>query len=290
MHFSQSWSMLSFLLVFPMTQSMTAAFNRRERAIQFMQAFKCSCMALFLSHADWDFYNIPSDLSEPVNGLRALRLNKDHVARLTRALINLIQLVKLILLSPSVHVMHLLFDSKVEVVEAVSRNLRKEVAKVLQDISLLGEELKESGVPASEATRIRQFSYTAMDALSNLIAIKTYHTPLGLRAFTRVFILLLPWMFGPYWAAMSASVGLGFTITFSVVQSLALKSLFIMRFALEDPFIVGNIALPRRAKDAIDVQGELEELKEELEMLLARKQRGKGDTQEDKVFVDVVAT
>ena len=129
-----------------------------------------------------------------------------------------------------------------------------------------------------------------MDALSNLIAIKTYHTPLGLRAFTRVFILLLPWMFGPYWAAMSASVGLGFTITFSVVQSLALKSLFIMRFALEDPFIVGNIALPRRAKDAIDVQGELEELKEELEMLLARKQRGKGDTQEDKVFVDVVAT
>jgi hypothetical protein len=53
--------------------------------------------------------------------------------------------------------------------------------------------------PATCATcnrRICDFSLQLIQIQENLFNIKMYHTPSGLRALTRIFVLVTPWLFG----------------------------------------------------------------------------------------------
>lgn len=76
-----------------------------------------------------------------------------------------------------------------------------------------------------------------------------------MRAFTRLFILILPLLYGPYFAELANSTTIGFAVAFSVITSLALEGLFRIRIELEDPF-----ELKESSMDAIHVESELGEL------------------------------
>ena len=109
-----------------------------------------------------------------------------------------------------------------------------------------------------------------------------YRTPLGLRAFARVFILILPILYGPYFgeankttrscldsmprymppqlplftfpalAILANDTDIGFSVAFSVAVSMALEGLFHLRMGMEDPF-----APLTQSADAVDVDQEL---------------------------------
>lgn len=82
--------------------------------------------------------------------------------------------------------------------------------------------------------------------------IKKYRTPQALRSFARLFSLLLPPFYAPFYGQMAIELqSLGLAIAFSIFTSIALTSLFESISQMEDPF-VGMFSL-----DGINVANEL---------------------------------
>lgn len=111
-------------------------------------------------------------------------------------------------------------------------------------LSFKVEVVKELGLPANEASRINQYLEILIADIEKLHNIKCYRTPQGTRSMARIFIHLMPWLYGPYhvWVAHSVhdvkhSVeGLLFALALSVVMSSAMIGLFNVQRAMQDPF------------------------------------------------------
>ena len=81
-----------------------------------------------------------------------------------------------------------------------------------------------------------------------------YRTPQGLRSFGRLFSMLLPPFYAPYYAQLAHDVNsLGVAITFAIVTALALTSLFETISQMEDPFEESSVL------DGVDVRTDLNE-------------------------------
>jgi len=83
-----------------------------------------------------------------------------------------------------------------------------------------------------------QFLVRDIEKLHN---IKEYRTPQGTRSFARVFILLMPWFYGPYfvWVTHSqsdAETGFTFALILATFTSIAMVGLYNVQRALQDPF------------------------------------------------------
>jgi hypothetical protein len=85
--------------------------------------------------------------------------------------------------------------------------LNHEMFRQFRVFSLLQEELKELGLNPSEITRLRAFVNQTMTSADQLKFNKMYRTPFLMRSFSRIFIILTPVMFGPYYAQVANSVG-----------------------------------------------------------------------------------
>ena len=134
------------------------------------------------------------------------------------------------------------------------------------------EVLKIRGLPANEASRIRQWEQLAGESVEHLRMLKMYRTPQALRSFARIFSLLLPPFYAPAFAQLSHDTGsLALGVAFAVIISLALTGKHIMNYAivnltcltllpsvaifnsvliLEDPF-VGHITLDGIGKSGV---------------------------------------
>ena len=66
--------------------------------------------------------------------------------------------------------------------------------------------LKYAGMPGNESSRIRQFTKEAHYAWENMRFLKTYRTPMATRAFARVYILIHPIFWGPYYAQLVSDI------------------------------------------------------------------------------------
>lgn len=133
--------------------------------------------------------------------------------------------------------------------------LNSRVTEHMHNLSLFTEKMKAEGLPAGEATRIRAFESTVLNCVEQLRALKGYRTPLGLRSFARLFILVIPVMFGPYYVSVAIATNLPFSIVTSVVTSWSVQALYNLRHQLEDPFNY------RSSRDAVNVEKEMQELK-----------------------------
>jgi hypothetical protein len=79
-------------------------------------------------------------------------------------------------------------------------------------------------------------------AFEQLACLKEYRTPQVFRAFSRVYILLMPVMYGPYycWLASETGGSVGLAITFACVLQLAMAGLLNLMLGLEDAFASKN--------------------------------------------------
>lgn len=138
------------------------------------------------------------------------------------------------------------------IVSSKKRDIEARIREHLGEMSLLVEELKAAGLPGNEASRMRQYSTALLQSYESLHAIKSYRTPQGIRTFARVYIMLTPIMFGPYYATVAGvgqedGIGLPFACVFSLLTTMAMEAIFNIRHLLEDPFD------PDCSFDAIDV-------------------------------------
>lgn len=180
------------------------------------------------AHRDWDWFSIPKDPEKPALSGRRERLSEGHVQQTLLEIRAITATLRSFLLAPMCSRVRHFYTSAGRAERArimrLVRVLNERLTRHFHALSLLVEELKGAGLPANEATRIRQHFVNALSAVMQLRFIKHYRTPLGLRAFSRFFILIMPVMLGPYYADLAYSTHLGFSIALSVATSLALQA------------------------------------------------------------------
>lgn len=153
--------------------------------------------------------------------------------------------------------------------------LKISIMKHLAKITLLCEVLKQDGLPGNESSRIRQWERNIVTSIESLHAIKMYRTPQGLRSFARLFSMLLPPFYAPYYATLAIELNsLGVAITFATLTAVALTSLFETVKQMEDPFEDTTGLCTVVACDSIDGIHVKHELVDTVETLLSalRKQ------------------
>lgn len=114
-----------------------------------------------------------------------------------------------------------------------------------------------------KASRIRQWERVILIQIEQLHVIKLYRTPQGLRSFARLFSMLLPPFFSPYYAQIAFDTSLSVAILFCIFTSIALTSLFETVNQMEDPFDLIYSIL-----DGVDVQLEIVDIMQEQLMTL----------------------
>ena len=258
-----SWAVISFVIIFPLTSSLSEAFKRRERALEHVATFKATLVSYFYGHRDWDWY-APGHLigSQKSNTTRKERgrmlLPKGHADKVRLIVVDLISNARDVLCMRSAHrLMHLNTvkgrEAKKKAMKMHSR-LCDDVLSAFNKLSMCTEELKYVGFPGNEAARLRNYLTTCMTAWENLRLIKTYRTPIATRAFARVYIFVHPMFWGPYYANLVTSMlrdeedgttnpsestkiwVLAYACLLSCLSSLAMFGLFNVRYKLEDPF------------------------------------------------------
>jgi len=98
------------------------------------------------------------------------------------------------------------------------------------------EELREKGLASGEVSRCNQFLSKMMVAFEDIKHIYQYRTPRSLRAFSKFFILVLPVLYGPYFADVAQDATPGLEYIMPVLLSLILVSLDNIQDHLENPF------------------------------------------------------
>eukprot|EP00038_Savillea_parva_P009531 m.184132 g.184132 ORF g.184132 m.184132 type:complete len:413 (+) comp16043_c0_seq1:85-1323(+) len=247
--FNMNWTLISIAVLFPLTMSVTSAFNRREQAILDLAALKADILSIYYAHRDWSW---PT---------REEKLREGHVRDVRFELMGLIAKIKRMLRSPNVTKGRHRFstDGRLECIR-----IRRQLAQLeyginrhFSNLSKFVEEMKEIGFPGNEASRMRQYFTRLITSYEHLRSLKSYRTPLGIRAFARAFILLTPIVMGPYYAYLAGAgeeaqfgVGLPFACFFSFLASMSMQGLFSIRVWLEDPFFDGQ---SKKATDTIDL-------------------------------------
>jgi hypothetical protein len=120
--------------------------------------------------------------------------------------------------------------------EDLARNERK-VYDSFSDISLyIKNELRGEGLSAGECSRTNQYLQKMMISFESIKHIYQYRTPRTLRAFSSLFIKILPIVYGPYFAYKAEEMSWGLEFVIPVFLTMILVSLDNIQEHLENPF------------------------------------------------------
>lgn len=242
-----NWTFFSFAIVFPLTFSLNEAFKRRELALLNLAQMKSNLFSIYLAHRDWDW----ATKEGACNGRD--KLPAGHVVQVRAVLMDMTEAQCDVLLAPNVsrsrHLLTAPGRQKRCRVQAFKAERHMRIATGFSRLSAAAEELKTAGLPGNEAARLRQYNSLMMGQWETVRNVKRYRTPLTTRVFARLYILLHPFIMGPYYAYI-AGVGIrggqehtnfAFAVMLAVLTSVALSALFNIRYALEDPFVEGSL-------------------------------------------------
>jgi len=227
--------------------------------------FKASVLstALFTLTSDWAAAN-----GDPVGGRMALssRFNMNVV----RDFQDIIQLVYEYLSMPSVmHGRNIVFPCKqsgVIRVHGKQNDIVKRLNEAMYDMAMHTEEMRKCGFPryallvgclslqflplptpnssrsvrSGEASRLHQYHQYIQQRFEQLRIFKYYRTPQATRSFGRVYIFVLPWLVGPYFAWVFDDMDLltyAYTIVLACFTFLILLGLLNATTKIEDPFV-----------------------------------------------------
>lgn len=270
---------MTFIIVFPITANIGYAFVRREKALQSIASIKTYVFHIYVAHRDWAFASKECDYSgrnlltvrrrmnvsdaggaTGENGAAAGKgwradggdVSRRHTEEVRAILIRLIRAMRDYLSLPLVNRSRHLYTSSGcrtrAVVLPVQRQCLEDVYEQMQRLTLAVERMKEAGLPGNEAARINQYHSLFMIQWETARFIKGYRTPVGLRAFARLYILVYPFFAGPYYAWVAGAgiddqteswppqANLGFAIALAVFTGVTLQGLFNIEAGMEDPF------------------------------------------------------
>ena len=198
-------SLVATAVVFPMVFSINGAYERREKALAAYGAVKANGHSIHLSLRDWPHEFDTSDM--------------ETKSRAT--LVQLMMDIRTLLYSPvnegRVHEMAVYRSFSV-----ISR--------------LINNDLRHAEVNPSELSRSNQFLSKMLISFEDLKHIHEYRTPKIIREFSSFFVCVLPVLYGPYFALVSAQHEIGLAYVMPVVLTLVLVSLENIQKQLENPY------------------------------------------------------
>jgi predicted membrane chloride channel (bestrophin family) len=189
-------------IIFPIVFSIGGAYKRREDALKQYGSLKAHARALFFASRDW----VESDE----------KLQKEIGTLLKRFFINCRELFK-----HPVAKMHA---------------REKVVYRTFSELSLFIKGLRKRGLQGGEVSRGNQYLSKMLVAFENIKHIYQYRTPVTLRTYSKVFIVLIPILYGPYFAHIAAEFSSQLTYLVPALFSIVLVSLDNIQDHLENPF------------------------------------------------------
>ncbi|DAZ94799.1 TPA: hypothetical protein N0F65_002412 [Lagenidium giganteum] len=254
-----SWMIVSFAIVAPMIMQIKQAFARREMALDVMAEAKALFVNILLANTLWNWGK---------NGRSTLP--PDHALKTKTLLKQLLFEVSSILLMPThTRGRHRLTVHGQRVASKHAAAIGRHQLSIVAHFKRLHEQvevMKGEGLPANEASRINQYHWMLHARLEKLFNIKFYRTPQATRSFTRLFILVLPIFYGPYYVYLTKSdeyhsTNFVFCLALSVVTSLSMIGVFNVEKAMGDPFVGGGM-------DRIRVRETISQMHEMLDIAL----------------------
>ncbi|TYZ62920.1 hypothetical protein PybrP1_003300 [[Pythium] brassicae (nom. inval.)] len=234
-----SWMIVSFAIVAPMIMQIKQAFTRRELALDVLAESKSLFANIMLANALWNWGD---------NGRS--KLPAGHAARTKALLVAVLRDICSLLLLPTLtRGRHRLTVHGRQVASRYEPTVEELQTQLMLSFKRLHEQvevMKAEGLPANEASRINQYHWLLQARLEKLQNIKFYRTPQATRSFTRLFILVLPVFYGPYYVYLMRgdefqSTSFAFCLVLSVVTSLTMIGIFNVEIAMEDPFAGGGM-------------------------------------------------
>ncbi|MDH5602344.1 MAG: hypothetical protein OEY51_00295 [Cyclobacteriaceae bacterium] len=191
-------------IVFPIVFSIGGAYNRREAALKEYAAIKGYLRAIFFASRDWLQKPKPENIQQ-VRDLIYQFFNNFRV----------------------------MFTSS-------QADLLANEEKVYENFSQLSQfvnhTLRENGLPSGECSRTNQYLQKMMVSFESIKHIYQYRTPRTLRAFSSLFIKILPIIYGPYFAFQAEKMSWGLEYVLPVLLTMILVSLENIQSHLENPF------------------------------------------------------
>lgn len=196
-------TLIATAIVFPLVFSISTAYTRREKALEEYGALKANGRALYLASRDW----VPSE-------------DKSRDSNLKATLFELLDGCRDMFTTP------------------VSENERQQqrVYAAFSRLSGFVTEMRDAGLASTECSRLNQYIGRMMVAFENIRNIYEYRTPRTLRAFSDFFILLLPVLYGPYFAFQAEEFDRNFFFVMPILFALILVGLSNIQDHLENPF------------------------------------------------------
>lgn len=195
-------ALIATAIVFPLVFSINTAYNRREKSLEEYGALKANGRALFLASRDW------------------IEADDRRSAEVRDALMQLFAACRAMVMSP----LSKRDPHETAVMSAFSR------------LSRFVEAMRTAGLSATECSRLNQYIARMMTAFETIKHIHKYRTPRTLRAFSNFFILLLPVLYGPYFAYLTEEFAPALFFVMPILFALIFTGLANIQDDLENPF------------------------------------------------------
>ena len=196
-------TLISTAVVFPIVFSIGHAYKRRENALDEYGGIKAHGRAIYFAARDW----IPEESDARLR----------HVQRV---------------LADLLHGCRDMFKSPLSEMPKHEAH----VYAAFSNLSAFVKRMREEGLASGECSRCNQYLSKMIISFENIKHIYQYRTPRTLRAFSDFFIVLLPILYGPYFAHEAAEYAPGLIYVTPVLFALILVGLDNIQHHLEDPF------------------------------------------------------
>ena len=197
-------TIISTAVIFPIVFSIGHAYKRREAALDDYGVMKAHGRALYFAARDW--------LAET---------NPDRLRQIEQTMADLLTACRD------------MFKGD----RADMRENEKRVYAAFSDLSRFVRAMREDGLASGECSRCNQYVSKMIVAFESVKHIYQYRTPRTLRVFSDIFIIILPLIYGPYFAYEAVEYGAPMlTYVMPILFAIILTGLDNIQSHLEDPF------------------------------------------------------
>ncbi|MDF1548330.1 MAG: hypothetical protein P1P88_10950 [Bacteroidales bacterium] len=196
-------TIIGIAVVFPIVFSIGGAYNRRETALKHYASLKAHGRAIFFASRDWVPKTDAAFQSE----------SKEILRDLMRSVRNFLH---------------------AEIEEHVEKE--NVVYSIFSRLSIFIKSFRERELPSGEVSRSNQYLSKMMDAFESLKHIYQYRTPVTLRAYSKIFMFLVPILYGPYFEYIAGDLSIAMQMVMPVLLSIVLVSLDNIQDHLENPY------------------------------------------------------
>jgi len=197
-------TLITTAVIFPIVFSIGGAYKRRESALREYGSIKAHGRAIYFAARDWPKHS-----------------DAETKAKTTTLLGDLLKACRKLFTDP---------------IDRMPSN-EEGVYKIFSQLSTHIISLRnDKGLASGEASRCNQYLSKTILAFESVKHIYQYRTPRALRLYSDIFIVVLPILYGPYFAAISQDFSKGLEYLLPILFSLILVTLDQIQEHLENPF------------------------------------------------------